>query len=905
MKILSRFLLLLILLAGMHQATFATHNRAGEITYCHVSGNTYTATVTTYTRNVPGGTIKLDLIIYWGDGDSSIINRDQTELICDSITRNYYHGTHTYAGTGTYTMCMTDPNRIAGICNLQNSVHIPFSISSTLYMPDPQFYGYNCSAVFYNTPVVYAHQGYAFKYNANGSDPDGDSLSYGLVAPFINCGVQMTSPIPYSYPNGLTINPANGEINWSNPNANCPALCGIVNIAYEVKEWRKDSYGVAHQVGSVIRDMQIIVTCNNDHPPAVTAIPTVCVWAGNPVNLMVQATDVDPFQWINLDANGIPLTNLVANPATFTSAATTSAASGTFHWNTSCADLKAFPYQVVFNATDSILGQGSCSDQVLSTSLTLKINVIPPPPLNLTAAQVGNAVKINWQSLYACASNPRFRYFSIWRKTGCDGTELDSCQQGMNGLGYTQIATGVTVYTYTDNSVVRGQSYTYRVVAEFSDVSPAGYPFNPFSGHPSNPVCIALKEDVPVLTNASVQLTDPNHGTIFVRWTKPRAGDLDTLITPPPYIFKLYHGVSASSITTLVATKQFNTYSQIQVATDTSYIDTALNTVQQPYLYRLDFSAQNGITLVGSSDPASSVFLTAVGTDNTITLNWIAQVPWLNDSFTVFKKNPVTLVFDSLTSSTGNQFVDKDLINGLSYCYKVRTKGHFTAPNMPAVTYNYSQEICAIPIDTVAPCAPQLSITNPCNSGNNSIYNDLKNHLSWNNINLTCANDVILYRIYFAAEENETLTLIDSVKPATTTQFEHSYNNSVAGCYAVTAIDSFYNESAASKKVCMDNCPLYILPNTFTPNGDGQNDVYHPFLPYRFIDHVNMKIYNRWGGLVFETTDPQIAWDGKDKFTGKELNTGTYYYVCDVYEIRVTGVTPLKKPLSGFIELIK
>jgi hypothetical protein len=93
MKITVRIVSCLLLSFLFLKSSYATHNRAGEITYCHVSGNTYSATVTTYTRNVIGGTIKLDLLLFWGDGDSSIVHRDVSELICDSITRNYYFGT--------------------------------------------------------------------------------------------------------------------------------------------------------------------------------------------------------------------------------------------------------------------------------------------------------------------------------------------------------------------------------------------------------------------------------------------------------------------------------------------------------------------------------------------------------------------------------------------------------------------------------------------------------------------------------------------------------------------------------------------------------------------------------------------------------------------------------------------
>lgn len=113
------------------------------------------------------------------------------------------------------------------------------------------------------------------------------------------------------------------------------------------------------------------------------------------------------------------------------------------------------------------------------------------------------------------------------------------------------------------------------------------------------------------------------------------------------------------------------------------------------------------------------------------------------------------------------------------------------------------------------------------------------------------------------------------------------------------------NEGILSNKVCVDNCPIYNLPNTFTPNNNGQNDLYTPIFPYRFVEKIDMKIYNRWGNLVFETTNPDINWNGNDYKTGKPLFTGVYYYVCDVFYQTIDGVQKTKKPLSGYIHLFR
>jgi gliding motility-associated-like protein len=102
----------------------------------------------------------------------------------------------------------------------------------------------------------------------------------------------------------------------------------------------------------------------------------------------------------------------------------------------------------------------------------------------------------------------------------------------------------------------------------------------------------------------------------------------------------------------------------------------------------------------------------------------------------------------------------------------------------------------------------------------------------------------------------------------------------------------------------VDNCPNYELPNAFTPNGDGANDLYTPFPGWRFVASIDLQIFNRWGNLVFQTTLPEINWTGANE-NGKALAEGTYFYTCRVYEQRVEGVVLRPEVLSGYIELIR
>jgi gliding motility-associated-like protein len=69
-------------------------------------------------------------------------------------------------------------------------------------------------------------------------------------------------------------------------------------------------------------------------------------------------------------------------------------------------------------------------------------------------------------------------------------------------------------------------------------------------------------------------------------------------------------------------------------------------------------------------------------------------------------------------------------------------------------------------------------------------------------------------------------------------------------------------------------CSLYI-PNSFTPNSDGLNDVFKPVY-YCDLDEYELKIFDRWGHLLFETNDSEMGWDGSTKNGAIEQGVYTY-----------------------------
>jgi gliding motility-associated-like protein len=92
------------------------------------------------------------------------------------------------------------------------------------------------------------------------------------------------------------------------------------------------------------------------------------------------------------------------------------------------------------------------------------------------------------------------------------------------------------------------------------------------------------------------------------------------------------------------------------------------------------------------------------------------------------------------------------------------------------------------------------------------------------------------------------------------------------------------------------NCYITV-PTAFTPNGDGLNDFLYPLNAYK-ADNLEFKIYNRYGQMVFETTDWTKKWDGK--ITGKPQASGTYVWML-AYTDRDSGKKIFLKGTSVLI----
>ncbi len=88
-----------------------------------------------------------------------------------------------------------------------------------------------------------------------------------------------------------------------------------------------------------------------------------------------------------------------------------------------------------------------------------------------------------------------------------------------------------------------------------------------------------------------------------------------------------------------------------------------------------------------------------------------------------------------------------------------------------------------------------------------------------------------------------------------------------------------------------------IVPNAFTPNGDGHNDVFRIKNP-GLVKTFEMRIFNRWGQLMFSTKDPYQGWTG---MTGGQISPAGVY----VWGIHYTDITGKQSDRRGTVLLVR
>lgn len=892
--VLGGLFLLTLFLAPQAQAT---HLRAGNI---FIKSDTTAAKnplrfffkLVTYSV-APPPFEDLEATLYFGDCTQQTSPRASRVLLQNGQNNtfvNTYFFEHIYSGGGTFTATFVGENRNGGVVNISNSVQQTFFLQSTLTI-DRLFPIINRSPVLEVPPVDVAVRGQIFVHNPGAYDPDGDSLSFKLLPSRVDAGrdacgnpIGQTAPGYRSLdqflgaaqpggPAGFSIDRNTGQITWNTPNT-----LGEFNFAFIVEEWRN-----GRLIGTVIRDMQVFVRDDPNRPPVLIVPRDTCVVAGTLLRDIIKVRDPDK------DPVTVTAFGSMLPPATFRPQSDTS---HIFTWQTTCLDVRRSPYQVVFRAED----RPPAGRIILTDLKPWRISVVGPPPVLVSAVpQTSSSIRLNW-SAYTCPNATRMY---IYRREGPSNFKPGPCETGIPAsAGYVrvgEVSAGVT--TFLDNNggkgLERNKTYCYRIYAEFPE--PGGG-----SSIASNELCATLESIS--LTKVSVLETSATTGKIRVEWNKPKA--IVTTLTPPLQ-YRLLRTMGQGR------SPQGN-YTQVFISNnlnDTVFTDNNLNTLDTAYAYRVEFyhSGTTGSpTVLVDSSSASSVRLNAVANGATMVLNWTYNVPWNNAStpakplyHVIYLKLPNSAVFQKydsvLAGPTAGTFSKQvPLEQGKEYCAYVVTKGTFQNPLLPDPILNNSQITCFS-----RPCVPILTVDNDCDDDFVAGVTPIQNRLSWTLPTGCNASDIDFYKVYFRETDAEEFKVIATIKDLA---YLHQNLPSFAGCYYVTATDKNGSESERSNIECEDNCIVFVLPNIFTPNNDGSNDEFTPKQGATFIKKATLKVYNRWGNKVYESSaEPGLRWKGVGD-NGKALAEGTYFYQV---EVEFYGRVPEIRTYKGWVEILR
>jgi len=868
---------------------FATHQKAAEITYRHVGGNLYEFTLITYTysRSLAD---RPWLFVSWrgrtGGGEIFQVQRNpQTDTVGPITVRNTYRFNITFPGEGTFFISMEDPNRNGGVINIPNSINIPIFVETTLEKFSAM--GSNSSPRLLNSPIDQGCVGVPFMHNPGAYDPDGDSLSFRFIPCRGANGLNIPNFRLPSASDSITINPITGDLIWASPET-----IGDFNIAILIEEFRN---GI--RIGSVTRDMQISIQHCDNRPPVLHAPEHFCVLAGDTLRIPVRATDPDPTDILTLSATGGMLPP-IRNSAVFSGNTGVSPVYDTLIWVPQHSDVQQQPHPIYFRVRDN----GNPNLNALRTTF---VQVIGPAPELDSIVPTFDVISLYWTPI----SDESILGYRIYRSRSRSGITQGACDFGVTDGNYEWFVEiredtifrlrdsavkfevkGDSIFVLRDSTINQGFLYCYRIVRLYR---------NGAVSQMSDEFCTALLSNAPIIEKVSIVETDENFGKIKLAWRHPL--DLDVVADEANFRYVI-HRLNGGTWEVLDT-------NQIQ---DTIFLDTLRNTRDFYHTYKIKLIRQNGgsWSTVGFSNEATSVFIEAIGRSRRVNIEILQVSPsWSAESFDIYRKMAwqSDTAFEFITNTTLRNFTDINLMNDSTYTYKIRAIGrHFNERINDYELINWSQRTNATP--TIGPpCTPDFWVELFCNP--------LEHRLEWWwTIGDDCdMDDSTAFHIFFSPYmTGENFSEIGKVVSGNT----FINPNVFAGRYYIIASNQtadnqfFFSERSEIRYISFqqfhDECMNYEIPNVFTPNGDGINDEFKIIWHFPPLDFgiFTIRIFNRWGNLVFESNDPHFEWDGINQATGQPAPDGTYFWVIERGG-GLGGEALTRQTLSGNVTLLR
>lgn len=320
--------------------------------------------------------------------------------------------------------------------------------------------------------------------------------------------------------------------------------------------------------------------------------------------------------------------------------------------------------------------------------------------------------------------------------------------------------------------------------------------------------------------------------------------------------------------------KDGTTITIINDQVQSQHIDTQVN-CGVSYRYQVRMTEGNGLLSISDTssvitistdipEPINNISATVSGQD--INLAWEAPQNFLPIAY-IISRSTEAVTYEVLDTITATNYVDIDLFTqSTQYYYDIRY-----------------YDACANLSDKSIVSSPVL------------LVREFDKAISWSDYGgwLNGVSEYVLEKY------DETGQLIESLPLGLSTSYQEdqSVNPYQYILYKIVVVPvDIANGNVESNLLEVTYKSKVNFPNAFSPDGDGTNDIFN--FKSKYILEVNMKIYNRWGELVYQTSDVDQGWNGT--VNGKQAPLGTYIYYAELVDDM--GINFVK---SGEIILIR
>lgn len=265
-------------------------------------------------------------------------------------------------------------------------------------------------------------------------------------------------------------------------------------------------------------------------------------------------------------------------------------------------------------------------------------------------------------------------------------------------------------------------------------------------------------------------------------------------------------------------------------------------------------SLEKTVTAISTATPTAVENISSVVGSTSVVLDWQQDPAFTAAEYSIVKA--VNGQYSPLATSTQPTYTDGAYDTNVTTCYRV----------------SY-EDLCGNKSTTSADACP-VRLTG-------SAQNDNTINLSWSDYT-GWTNGVDHYRVEKYNEQGDLLGTFDNLTTPSLTDNAADFVNQLYR-YVVTAVpvDGTVTPSVSNTITLLKEPHLYY-PTAFTPNNDNLNDTFNVF--GQFISRFEMKIFNRWGELMFITDDLGAdGWDGTYK--GSPMPEATYVFTAKLVDL--------------------